>query len=195
MNFYHSCSIGAKCPRLIRIPLSPVKVHTVRPWYEYWGAILCTQVVMTGVAAGVYGRYCPREHEGCFLSCWWRTRCVADGARVSGSAHLVDEAAHAGAGRQHDQHVWEEHEVALLFVLHDTRHRSRQTREKSTHNSSQNSTDAHDHEKHQDMCGNTDRGVKHPPTHTHTHTHTFTTHRQTHTHIKQRSMHSCMMAV
>lgn len=42
---------------------------------------------------------------------------------ASRESHLVDEAAHARAGRQQDQHVWEEHEVALLFVLGDTEHK------------------------------------------------------------------------
>ena len=37
------------------------------------------------------------------------------------AAHLVDEAAHARAGRQHDEDAGKQHQVTLLFVLHETR--------------------------------------------------------------------------
>ena len=49
--------------------------------------------------------------SGCSSVLTWTMRVRGQGS------HLEYEAAHPGAGRQHEEHVREEHEVALTLVL------------------------------------------------------------------------------
>lgn len=60
----------------------------------------------------------PMAHSTQYIVCSAQyAECKAELRCRGRGSHLVDESAHAGAGRQHDQHVGEEHEVALLLVL------------------------------------------------------------------------------